>query len=601
LNGDNNFDNATERVAVNPNTSAYPQASGTFTLPCTAANGSLRMRVMGAYFYNYNTGSTTWQPDNACGNYWYGEAEDYTLNVVGDLTGTFPDNVAPNNVLAPGSIYSGANGPYLTVNRPAAVSATATYRIVGPLPSTNSVYVATNPANTNDSIVPITGTGQYNHFMTSARGIYAGANGAIDLTGANVTPGAYRLEASFMLSTGCSSFVAKNFFIPLAWDIAVSRIVSPSSNSAPTFYKYPRGVPIPFSARMQNVGQNNVTSFRFIAEIRNSSGSLVRPADTLVYNNPTGVALGQEVSSDAISSGFPTFTTNNVGLYTVNYRVELIGANDLQTSNNQQPITGQYFFEVQYDTELGIESFLNPTNGSSIFVNRPTRPIVRIINNGLADASDIPTTLVIRRGSQIVYTQTINVPDCSRGSVTGAVFPFWTPTQTGQYTACVYMGLIDDAVRTNDTLCININVGDALSGTYTIGTSVGGPRNFNTIQEAVNALYAQGVTGPTVFELTDPSYVVGSGSGNIPALDLTSRISGASAVNTITFRPSILRGLTRASIAIQLRSGNGVGILMGQNFNPLNGNAVQNTQPLPTNANPSGYITFDGGDQKSFR
>ncbi|MBL7998703.1 MAG: hypothetical protein JNL32_08715, partial [Candidatus Kapabacteria bacterium] len=601
LNNNNTFE-ISERLATNTQgafANANTPATGTMTIPCTATGGALRMRVMAAYYFNPNLGD---QIGNACGTFNYGEAEDYTLNTVGDMGETFPSNTAPTNLLAIGQVYSGTNGAWVNVTRPVSETAYLTYRILGPLPSTNSVYVALNPANSNDTTVPCTAVGTYNQTFSSARGAYAGANGAIDLTGTNVVPGAYRLEVSYVKSGGCSSFVAKNFYIPLQWDLSLSRINAPNTNASPSFYKYPRGVPIPLSCRVQNVGQNTVNQFRLIAEIRNSSGSLVRPADTLNYNNATGLTLGSEISSDAIASGFPTYTTNTVGLFNVVYKVELIGATDMQTGNNQLPTVGQqHVFEVQYDTELGVDAFIAPSSNSTLFVNRPIRPLVRVVNNGLADASDIPATLVIRRGTQIVYTQNVVIPDVSRGSVTGAVFPFWTPSQTGQYTACMYISSVDDAIRTNDTLCININVGDALSGTYTIGTSVGGPRNFTTILEAVNALYAQGVTGPTVFELTDPAYEIGTGTSNQPALDLTARIAGVSNVNTITFRPSLLRGLTRSSISLRLRTGNGVGILFGQNFLPTNSNAIQVTQPLPTNANPSGYITFDGGDQKSFR
>ncbi|MFM8472116.1 MAG: right-handed parallel beta-helix repeat-containing protein, partial [Candidatus Kapaibacterium sp.] len=467
--------------------------------------------------------------------------------------------------------------------------------------STNAVYTALNPANPNDTTVPCTGTGTYNQYFSSAKGPYAGAGGAIDLTGANVVPGAYRLEASFVKSSGCSSFVAQNFYIPLPWDISVSKIIAPATNASPQFYKYPRGVPIAISCRVQNVGQNTVNALRIIDEIRDQNGTLLR-MDTLVYNNAVGLATGQEVGSDAVAGGFPNFTTTTTGVYCVTFRTELIGVTDQQLSNNVQPSAGCYSFEVQYDIELSAESFLNPTASSSLFVGRPIRPAVRIRNNGLADASDIPATLIIKKDGQVVYNASISIPDCSRGLTTGATFPFWTPNAVGSYQLCFYTSLTEDAIKTNDTLCMYVNVGDALNGTYTIGTlNQGGARNFTTISDAVNALYGAGVSGPTIFELTDASYTVGSGANGFPAVDMTSRVAGASATNSITFRPSLLQSLTRSSISIRLRSGNGVGFLFGQNYFPTNANAIQNSQPLASNANPVGYVTFDGGSQKSFR
>lgn len=603
LNGNGNFEtNAGERVAVNgAGQYFYPTATGSFTLPCSAASGQLKMRVMGLYYYDYNTGALGFQANDPCGNYFYGEAEDYTLNVLGDMGVTFPNQTSPNNILAPGNVYSGTNGGYVNVTTVAGQSAYVTYRIVGPLPSTNAVYTALNPANPNDTTVPCTGTGTYNQYFSSAKGPYAGAAGAIDLSGSNVVPGAYRLEASFVKSSGCSSFVAQNFYIPLPWDISVSKIIAPATNAAPQFYKYPRGVPIAISCRVQNVGQNTVNTLRIIDEIRDQNGTIIR-MDTLTYNNAVGLATGQEVGSDAINGGFPNFTTTTTGVYCVTFRTELIGVNDQQVSNNVLPSSGCHTFEVQYDIELSAESFLNPTASSALFVGRPVRPSVRIRNNGLADASDIPATLIIKKDGQTVYNASISIPDCSRGLTTGALFPFWTPNSVGSYQLCFYTSLTEDAIKTNDTLCMYINVGDALNGTYTIGTlNQGGSRNFTTIQDAVNALYGAGLSGPTTFELTDASYTVGSGANGFPAVDMTSRIAGASASNTVTFRPSLLQSLTRSSISIRLRSGNGVGFLFGQNYFPTNSNAIQNTQPLASNANPAGYVTFDGGSQKSFR
>lgn len=65
-----------------------------------------------------------------------------------------------------------------------------------------------------------------------------------------------------------------------------------------------------------------------------------------------------------------------------------------------------------------------------------------------------------------------------------------------------------------------------MSGNYTIGSA---SSNFNSIQNAVDSLISSGINGPVVFELTDNSYQ--------EQIRIT-EVSGASAVNTITFRPS---------------------------------------------------------------
>lgn len=71
LNNDGVFDNATERLFTKAASQATP-ITGTITIPDTAENGPLRMRVMMRY---------SGLPTTACNNYTRGQVEDYTLNV----------------------------------------------------------------------------------------------------------------------------------------------------------------------------------------------------------------------------------------------------------------------------------------------------------------------------------------------------------------------------------------------------------------------------------------------------------------------------------------------------------------------------------------
>ncbi|MBK7186143.1 MAG: hypothetical protein IPH85_09490 [Ignavibacteria bacterium] len=58
----------------------------------------------------------------------------------------------------------------------------------------------------------------------------------------------------------------------------------------------------------------------------------------------------------------------------------------------------------------------------------------------------------------------------------------------------------------------------SLAGIYTIGTTkLGDPRNYPTIQDAVDDLYRKGVTGAVEYELTDAAYSVGNAGGSSPA------------------------------------------------------------------------------------
>jgi hypothetical protein len=303
------------------------------------------------------------------------------------------------------------------------------------------------------------------------------------------------------------------------------------------------------------------------------------------------------------------------GTFTFEAWVELLSATDQNTANNGiaalLPAGQQWTFDVQYDTELETNAIIQPTSSTTnVFVNRPYTIIARFRNNGAADQSDVPTTVTVERwnGSSwdLVFQTSKILPDISATppNTSDLAYDPWTPQQTGLHRVCVTISAPGDPVTTNNTLCQTFTVGDGLSGTYTIGTAnAGSPRNFATIQDAVDALYARGVTGPVTFELTDASYTVGSLSGPpAPALDLSSKILGVSATNTVTFKPSLMRSLTRGAVSIRLQSTNGIGIYIAQNLNPSNPNAVQNFfKSAQLYSNPTPYIRFDGGDQKSLR
>jgi hypothetical protein len=75
-NNDFDFDDEGETEIVS-NFLASPVAVGTVSVPATAAVGNYRMRIRNA---------TTGSPTPACGNFLFGEAEDYTLQVVATPT-----------------------------------------------------------------------------------------------------------------------------------------------------------------------------------------------------------------------------------------------------------------------------------------------------------------------------------------------------------------------------------------------------------------------------------------------------------------------------------------------------------------------------------
>ena len=206
-----------------------------------------------------------------------------------------------------------------------------------------------------------------------------------------------------------------------------------------------------------------------------------------------------------------------------------------------------------------------------------------------------------------VFKDNIIIQDLASGKVNTSDVYFsqnFIPPSAGSYKACITVSSPDDPVTSNNSFCQIFQVVDAMSGTYTIGTTMSGSRNFATFDDALNALYLKGLTGPVVFELTDANYNVGDLNLTGPAIDLSSNIIGVSSTNTITFKPSTNRLIGKASVNINMYSGAGIGVQMGQNVLPSHFGAAVNgvTSSLKkVYARSEGNIIFDGGSQKSLK
>ncbi|RMG40242.1 MAG: T9SS C-terminal target domain-containing protein [Methanobacteriota archaeon] len=77
----------------------------------------------------------------------------------------------------------------------------------------------------------------------------------------------------------------------------------------------------------------------------------------------------------------------------------------------------------------------------------------------------------------------------------------------------------------------------SLSGTYTVG---GSNPDFSTVQEAADALIANGVSGPVNLNIRPGTYEENGGADRVIYLD--QQISGASQMNPVTFQPDVASG-----------------------------------------------------------
>ncbi|MDZ4745989.1 MAG: hypothetical protein SGJ05_08300 [bacterium] len=518
------------------------------------------------------------------------------FGVLAGIEASFPDDVDPRRILRAGSVYDGSPGfpkPSLSFRQSVGQNISLTYKIIGPLPSTNVIYQGLKAG-----VTPIAHTGTSNglftYTMDDASGIAAGAGGTLNLT--NVAGGAYRLEATYTIP-GYTQLYQKEFSIAFPDDVALRSIRSPLEVPR----KYPRGVTIPISANIQNVGLNDVKSARVTAVLRRAADNSEVYREITTFNGTLKTGEVQTVD-------FPSFTSLEVRSWTASFCVELLNAIDNQAANDCTPRVGapSYVFQTLYNEEVGAQAIENPTTTGEYYALRPFRPRGRIINGGIQDLSDIPVRMKITNlatGAQ-VYNQLIIVPDVGAEpplNISSFEFPTFTPPSAGQYQACLTTEYLGDQVASNDQVCVAFTVNPNLSGVYTIGTlKAGNARNYLTIQDAVNDLYKQGVSAAVDFELTDAEYSLGSTALNQPALDLTSKIIGVGPNSPISFVPSLDKSLTKGSVVITLNSGTGVGILMGQSILTSNVNAVQFTfQKEPQWATSDGYFRFNGGLQRS--
>ena len=554
---------------------------------------------------------TTPQPIYATSSFRYGDggnfcASDQTgtgyavrptmrFGILSGIETSFPEDIDPRRILRQGSIYDGSDPafpkPSLSFRQTNGQNITLTYRLVGPLPSTNVVYEARRFGNPSIAHTAAN-TSLFRYEMTEAVGPLAGVNGALDCRFA--AGGAYRLEATYSIP-GYTQSWQREFNIAFPNDLAVRTIRSPLAIPR----KYPRGVTVPISGIIQNVGLNNVTSARCIATVNQLPSGVQVYRDTVEYTGD--LATGAQANVD-----FDNFVSQDVSQFSVTICTELLNAADQQAANDCQPTSGQHIFQTLYNEEVGAQAIEVPSSNATYYSKRPFTPRGRIVNGGMQDLSNIPVRLQIYQLPQrtMVYNQVVVVPDVGAEvplNISSFDFPAFTPQAAGQFEACLTTEYPGDPVPGNNQVCQQFSVQPALEGVYTIGTlKQGDPRNYTSFQLAVNDLFLKGVSGPVEFQLTDASYAVGSTALASPALDLTSRIIGMDQTNTVTFKPSLEQSVAKGSITVTLNTGSGVGILFGQTILSSNPNAIQfQFQRDPQWANSAGNFIFDGGSQKS--
>lgn len=525
-------------------------------------------------------------------------------------------NPKPGAILERGYVYDGTTPHkpgYEMDNFQDNKNCFMTYTISGPLPKSGPdyqfIYRGTVEGTNDKYEVPITKNGW--SYFTESDARLPGAKispmntGDLDLASrADEIPGGeYIVEAEMLLKdAGYSQTMDSRFIIALTDDIAITLIESPKPVQD---RKYPLSSgQIPIKVKVTNIGLNAVDHFIVTMVMKDANGNEVNSEEVEWYNNANPLKTGDFASID-----FTNFRPRAVGDFCLQFYADLIGASDDAEINNYAPREGEsYCFNVAHEVDAEALEIIDPKG--TIYVGRPIRPMVLVGNNGVSDMSDVPAVMVIKDDKdQEIYRSNVIIQDIPSGRYNTVYVRMpddFVPPKMGDYTVCFTTSSPDDPVSDNNTVCASFTVSAAMQGVYTIGRRFEGyDRNFNTIQDAVDALYLEGMTGPVIFEFTDATYTAGITFNEVdPSVDMRSNIVGLNKDNTITFRPATNRATQRGGVEINLVSGSGIGFMFGQTTMPTNAYApvhVVRESKKKEFANFPGYVIFDGGDIKSLK
>jgi len=599
-------------------------------MPCqlSGITGS-RVRVMTSYAVNNGADacSNGYNYQAQWGyNLWYGEVEDYDMNIVPDAPASFPTD---ENVLFAKENYDGTTRlknsnnvtftkPVLTFQGGAPVGTTMQISFLGPLPSTQVVWQAVD-ANNNTTItvttaIPALGTYTPNRSTGILDGngdpFSPGNNGTVNFRDG----GEYQIVITIG-GAGCPGAVKRNFTAALDYDLSARLIASPRTNVAPSFTKYQINSDIKITGQYINVGLNSVSKFKAKARIYRPDGVLateiIRDYDA---NVPpfTVINPGQTVEIE-----FGVFRSNAIGVYDI--VLDLEWAADQGSFNNLFPrsTSPKYTFEIQYDIQVAANQIFAPAQGQKLIANRPSVPRAEYINRGISTVSNVTVTMQVVKIStgEVVYQQPRILEDLSSGRYNTNTMSFGNMViaEPGSYRACTWITDPNDPIRSDDTTCVTFEVESGIQGTFTVGslkeTAAGYKvdRNFATVGEMMDAIYYDGLSGSTIVEFTDANYVITAPDDNSPAWDFSSNIIGlglndiTKQIQTLTLKPANNRSTQKGGVNIRLQAASGIGVRFGQNLTPTNSNSIVNSFPGKINSNSKGYITFDGGNQKSFK
>ncbi|MBO9703282.1 MAG: right-handed parallel beta-helix repeat-containing protein, partial [Sporocytophaga sp.] len=152
--------------------------------------------------------------------------------------------------------------------------------------------------------------------------------------------------------------------------------------------------------------------------------------------------------------------------------------------------------------------------------------IVSLINYGSKPLTEATINWEINGTIQAPYKWTKGLAPSSGNNFNKDIFPIGKILfeKAKSYTLKAWISNLNETFTPAIQDTISQTIYTALEGSYSVG---GENADFDNLNTAVNTLIEAGVSGPTVFNLTDGGHLIGQ---KIPA------IKGASSLNTITFQ-----------------------------------------------------------------
>jgi len=553
--------------------------------------------------------------------------------------------------------------PHVTFPNDPSNDAKMKYFIFGPLPDRTVVYRATSGPNEDDVLVDIganmlgtapglsrNGNGELVWTAFSAGqyddrdGLWVSNENGIPYTDGSfyaARAGEYVLGIEITDSEGnpddCGGESFYSFTIRAENDMAATSIYRPRRNGDPDFTKYPQYSEVPITGTFKNLGLNDVKNFTVRYVITGHSGEAegIETSGEYTYDWDNQEARKLE-PGDEEEIQFGRYRLPAIGEYAIRMEVVDIDGdpdNDDEHFNNYFPRPAgvdnndnwihnpTYIFEAAYEIDLAGDMVLFPmeaeeveTREDQIIVNRPFRPEVQFKNYGINDAASDDADQITARfeiynsNNEEVANGTTVIEDVPSGryNIAKVTFPDVILQEEGEYRIFAEIDFdpeVPDALG-NNTVEGTFEVLPGLQGEYTVGMMYSGEeRNFETIRDAMDAMYFLGVSDDITFLLTDAEYNVG---GTDAAWNMTSHIIGlgynAETDNTVTmtWKAASNRAVMKSGVKINLASATGYGVRFGQAlFNNDFTNAPVNYYNDVEYINSPGYITFDGGALKS--